>query len=125
MSQTSAFTIKKMSPQLLVSDIDHALEFYTQKLGFDIDFRYQDFYASIFKDGYSIHLKSGSPILKVSSDENVNLDIVFVVEQIEGLHKDFLNKSVEMIQPLRQMPYGKEFYIADLDGNVLAFVEGE
>ena len=49
--------IKKMSPQLLVADIDHSIEFYTKKLGFNVDFRYEDFYAGIIKDGYSIHLK--------------------------------------------------------------------
>ena len=50
--------IKKMSPQLLVADIDRSIEFYTNKLGFDIDFRYEDFYSGISKDGFSIHLKS-------------------------------------------------------------------
>jgi len=123
METTTNFKIKKMSPQLLVTDIDDALDFYTNKLGFDIDFRYQDFYASIVKDGYSIHLKSGGTIVKIEKDENVDLDLVFVVERIDDLYNDFLNRSVEVIQPLRQMPYGKEFYIFDLDGNVLAFVE--
>lgn len=54
-------TIKKMSPQLLVADIDRSIEFYTTMLGFELDFRYEDFYAGIVKDGFSIHLKSGNP----------------------------------------------------------------
>lgn len=39
--------IKKMSPQFLVADIEHSIEFYTEKLGFDVDFRYEDFYAGL------------------------------------------------------------------------------
>ncbi|MCW3120299.1 MAG: hypothetical protein JWM28_4381, partial [Chitinophagaceae bacterium] len=29
--------IKQMSPQFLVADIDRSIEFYTQRLGFDVD----------------------------------------------------------------------------------------
>ena len=57
-------TIKKMSPQFLVTDIDRSIEFYTKKLGFDVDFRYEDFYAGIIKDGYSIHLKASKPSIE-------------------------------------------------------------
>ena len=117
--------IKKMSPQLLVADIDRAIEFYTTKLGFDVDFRYEDFYAGIIKDGYSIHLKVSKPSIEKSENRrnNEDLDIVFSVDGIEGLYDELSNKSVELVQTLRQMPYGKEFYIADPDGNIIAFME--
>ena len=59
MDTITHFRIKRMSPQFLVADIDRSIEFYTQKLGFDVDFRYEDFYAGIIKDGFSIHLKTG------------------------------------------------------------------
>ena len=53
--------IKKMSPQFLVTDIEHSIEFYTKKLGFALEFFYEGFYAGIVKDGCSVHLKSGKP----------------------------------------------------------------
>jgi len=117
--------IKKMSPQLVVADIDRSVEFYTKKLGFDLDFRYADFYAGIVKDGYSIHLKSGNPSIEERKNkrENENLDIVFSVEGVEELYNEFVNKPVEITQPLCDRPYGKEFYIADPDGYILAFLE--
>jgi catechol 2,3-dioxygenase-like lactoylglutathione lyase family enzyme len=117
--------IKKMSPQLVVADIDRSVEFYTKKLGFDLDFRYADFYAGIVKDGYSIHLKSGNPSIEERKNkrENENLDIVFSVEDVEELYNEFVNKHVEITQPLCDRPYGKEFYIADPDGYILAFLE--
>jgi catechol 2,3-dioxygenase-like lactoylglutathione lyase family enzyme len=122
MDTITNFRIKKMSPQLLVTDLDRSVEFYTKKLGFDVDFRYDDFYSGIVKDGYSIHLKSGKSSIHQQRD-NEDLHILFSVEGIERLYSDFLSKSVEMVQPLRQMPYGGEFYVADPDGNVIAFVE--
>jgi catechol 2,3-dioxygenase-like lactoylglutathione lyase family enzyme len=120
-----SFQIKKMSPQLLVADIDRAIEFYTKKLGFDIDFRYEDFYAGIVKDGHSIHLKAD----KASVEERKNrrkhddLEITFLVDDIESLYKDLSSKSVEFSQSLRDMPYGKEFYVADPDNNIISFLE--
>jgi len=117
--------IKKMSPQLLVADIDHSIEFYTKKLGFDVDFRYEDFYAGIIKDGYSIHLKVSRSSIEERENRRTNddLNIIFSVDGIEGLYEELLNKSVEFIQLLRDMPYGKEFYVADPDGNIIAFLE--
>jgi len=117
--------IKKMSPQILVTDISRSIEFYTKKLGFNVDFLYEDFYAGIIKNGYSIHLKLGKPSTKERKNkrENEDLDIVFSVEDVEDLYTELVNKSVEITQPLRDRPYGKEFYIADPDGYILAFLE--
>ncbi len=114
-----------MSPQLLVADIDRSLEFYTGKLGFDVDFRYDDFYVGIIKDGYSIHLKMSEALIQKSENRrnSEDLDIVFSVDGIEGLYEELSNKSVAFVQSLRDMPYGKEFYVADPDGNIIAFME--
>jgi len=117
--------IKKMSPQFLVNDIEYSIEFYTKKLDFEVEFRYEDFYAGIIKYNYSIHLKSGKPSIeeRKSKREKFDLDIVFSVEGVEDLYEEFVNRSVEIIQPLCERPYGKEFYIADPDGYILAFLE--
>ena len=114
-----------MSPQLLVSDIDRSIDFYTKQLGFDVDFRYEDFYAGIIKDGQSIHLKSGhlSTEERTKKKMNEDIDIVFSVDNIEGLYNELSEKQVEIIQTLRNMPYGKEFYIADIDGYIISFIE--
>ena len=125
MNASTQAKIKKMSPQFLVTDIEHSIEFYTRKLGFDLEFRHEDFYAGIIKDNYSIQLKSGKPSSeeRKSKRENSDLDIVFSVEGVEVLYEEFVNRSVEIIQPLCDRPYGKEFYIVDPDGYILAFLE--
>jgi len=57
MDTLTYYRIKKMSLLFLVADINLSIKFYTNELNFDVDFRYEDFYAGIIKDGYSIHLK--------------------------------------------------------------------
>ena len=52
------FTIKQITPLLLVSDLERAIAFYVQQLGFTLAFIYEDFYAGIEKDGHPIHLKT-------------------------------------------------------------------
>ena len=118
-------SIKKMSPQLLVADLERSIVFYTEKLGFSVEFRYEDFYAGIVRDTYSIHLKLGKPSIdeRERRKRNEDLDLVFSVGDIEGCYELLSNKLVSFVQPLRKMPYGKEFYIADPDGYVLSFVE--
>jgi len=117
--------IKKMSPQFLVADIDRSIKFYIEKLGFEVDFHYEDFYAGIIKDGYSIHLKTGQPSIEERKNKrkNQDLDIVFSVDGIEDLYTELSRNFVEFTQLLRNMPYGKEFYIADPDGYIICFLE--
>lgn len=125
MDTTTYSKIKKMSPQILVADIDRSIEFYTKKLGFDIDFRYEDFYAGIVKDGCSIHLKLGKPSIeeRISKRNNEDIDIIFSVDSIEDLYQELSNKPIEFVQSLRDMPYGKEFYVADPDGYIISFLK--
>lgn len=113
---------RKMSPLLLVRDIDRSIEFYTNNLDFTLDFKYEDFYAGIINGGHSIHLKSvDHPITTVRNTDD--LELQFSVADIEKLYDELRAKPVNMIQSLRTQPYGKEFYITDPDGNPLGFVE--
>ena len=114
--------LKKMSPQLLVAHIEHSIEFYTKELGFSLEFRYEDFYAGIVRDGHSIHLKCGIPRGNDGKNKE-DLEITFSVDGSERLYEEVLSKSIKIVQPLRDMPYGREFYIADPDGNHISFLE--
>ncbi len=114
-----------MSPQFLVADINRSIEFYTKRLGFEVSFRYEDFYCGITKDGYSLHLKLAGTIIEERENRknNGHLDITFSVEGIEGLYEYIKSKPVEVTQPLRDMPYGREFYISDPDGYIIALLQ--
>ncbi|MEO8860091.1 MAG: VOC family protein [Ginsengibacter sp.] len=125
MNKLKDFKIKKMSPLFLMDDIKRSIEFYIKELGFEVDFLYEDFYAGIIKNGYSIHLKVSKSSTKERKNKrnNEDIDITFSVDDIEELYEELTNKSVEVIQSLRDMPYGKEFYVADPDGNIIAFLK--
>ena len=125
MNRTPSTRLTGMSPQFLVADLDRSTRFYTEQLGFDLDFRYEHFYAGIVRDGHSIHLKLADVPHgeREFRRENEHLDITFTVDDIHTVYNDVRNRSVQVIQPLREMPYGHEFYVSDPDGHILAFVE--
>jgi len=125
MGSSSPFKLKRISPQLLVTNMNLSVGFYNGKLGFDIEFRYEDFYTGMIKDGCSIHLKSGSPSVeeRMRKRNNEDLDIVFLVDDIAALYAEMLHKDIVPIMPLRNMPYGKEIYIEDPDGYIIGFIE--
>ena len=114
-----------MSPQLLVNNLESSLEFYTSILGFRIDFRYEDFYAGISKGACSIHLKKASSSTgeREFRRSNEHLDLTFVVDDLSEMYRIVNQVGVEITQRLREMDYGSEFYLADPDGYILAFME--
>ena len=125
MDKTDHLKIKNISAQLLVSDMERSIGFYKNQLDFDVSFRYEDFYAGITNNGFSIHLKLGNTSIEERNNrrDNQHLDLTFSVEAIDSLYKEVVSRSVIIIQPLRDMPYGKEFYIADPDGYIIGFIE--
>lgn len=104
-----------------MSNIERAIRFYVEQLGFAVAFRYEDFYAGLENNGNVIHLKTTEhPVKRKGYDD---LDLIFTVEDLQGLFEAISKREITIVQPLREMPYGKEFYIADPDGNVIAFME--
>ncbi len=50
-------SISTAAPQFLVDNLDKALAFYEERLGFAHNFTYEGFYAEVARDGATIHLK--------------------------------------------------------------------
>jgi catechol 2,3-dioxygenase-like lactoylglutathione lyase family enzyme len=49
--------ISRIIPQLRTTDVASSIDFYTAKLGFTLDFRYEDFYAGVRAGDFVLHLK--------------------------------------------------------------------
>ena len=119
-------SITAAAPQFLVDRLDDALAFYEQRLGFERDFVYEDFYASVSRDGAVIHLKC-APKLRAErayrkSEEH--LDAFLTVSGLRELHDEFVRRGASIIKPLEQRAWGqRDFYVEDPDGYILCFSE--
>jgi len=65
-----------IAPQFLVDDLDMAIAYYRDQLGFGVDFCYDSFYAGVSRDGFGIHLKCAPKALsdRAHRQQNEHLD---------------------------------------------------
>lgn len=115
-----------IAPQFLVDDLDRAIAYYRDKLGFELDFKYQSFYASVTRDGFAIHLKD-APKLAADREyrkQNEHLDAYISVSGIRGLFTELEMRGAKLIKPLEERPWAcLDFYVEDPDGYILCFSE--
>jgi len=115
-----------IAPQFLVDDLDRAIAYYCDKLGFELDFNYQSFYASVTRDGFAIHLKH-APKLAAEREhrkQNEHLDAHISVSGIRGLFSELEMRGAQVIKPLEERPWAcLDFYVEDPDGYILCFSE--
>lgn len=115
-----------IAPQFLVDDLNRAIAYYVDKLGFELDFVYQSFYAGVTRDGLTIHLKHGSRLNaeKEHRKQNEHLDAYISVSGVRDLFSELGTRGAEVIKQLERRPWAcLDFYVEDLDGNILCFSE--
>lgn len=121
-----AWRLTGIAPQFLVNDLDRAIAYYCEKLGFQVDFVYESFYASVTRDGFSIHLKHGPRLAGETEHRKLNehLDAYIGVSGVRTLFSEFETRGVQVIKALEQRPWAcLDFYVEDPDGHILCFSE--
>jgi catechol 2,3-dioxygenase-like lactoylglutathione lyase family enzyme len=115
-----------IAPQFLVDDLKRSIEYYCDRLGFALDYVYEDFYASVSRDGYAIHLKDAP---KIEADRahrkaNEHLDVSIAVVNAAALHDELRTRGANITKPLEDRPWScRDFYVEDPDGYILCFSE--
>ena len=121
-----AVRLTGIAPQFLVDDLERATAYYRDQLGFEIEFVYESFYASVTRDGFAIHLKCApkSAADREHRKENEHLDAYIAVCGIRGLFSELKTRGAKMLKALEERPWGcVDFYVEDPDGNILCFSE--
>ena len=118
--------IKRITPQLRTTDIASSIRFYTEKLGFTVEFNYQDFYAGIRAGDQLIHLKhvdTKDPSIPFV-DEGGHLHIYFETEGVAELAEKLGFLGVPLVEDLHETDWDtREFVIHDDQGHTLYFGE--
>jgi uncharacterized glyoxalase superfamily protein PhnB len=115
-----------VAPQFLVDDLPAAIVYYRDRLGFEPEFVFESFYASVGRDRFSIHLKCAPKTVadRMHRKQNEHLDAFVGVRGIEALFDELKSKGANVIRSLEERPWGcKDFYVEDLDGYLLCFSE--
>ena len=114
-----------VAPVFRVSDLARSIRFYREQLGFELDFSYEEFYASVHRNGCYIHLSCAPPAPRdqAAFEHAEHLDACAVISAAAKLAAEFAAAGAPFSVPLRTMPYGVEFYVRDPDGYIIGFVQ--
>jgi catechol 2,3-dioxygenase-like lactoylglutathione lyase family enzyme len=115
-----------IAPQFLVDDLERSIEYYCRRLGFELDFIYEGFYASVSRDGCAIHLKCApkTEVDRVHRKQHEHLDAYIDVANATALHGELTGRGALLTSPLEERPWScRDFYVEDPDGYILCFSE--
>ena len=122
----STSRLRGIAPQFLVDDLDRAIGYYCNKLGFELDFLYESFYASVTRDGFAIHLKHAPkpPGDREYRKRNEHLDAYISVCGVRAFFREVEGSGARVIKPLEQERWDcLDFLVEDPDGYILCFSE--
>jgi len=119
--------ITSLATQVRVADLDRALNFYTETLGFVEEYRYRDLHAAVRAGGTTLHLKkvdTPDPSIAFVRDGD-HLHFYVGVIDIEETFRELAGK-VEIVYPIATKPSGdREFTLRDPDGHTLCFAQAD
>lgn len=125
-TERSTARVTGIVPQFLVEDLERAVAHYRDRLGFTLDFVYDDFYASVSRDGCKIHLKHG-PRLAGEAEfrkQHEHLDAHIGVTGVRELFSEIQGRGANVVKALEERPWDRiDFYVEDADGYLLCFSE--
>ncbi|HTO68945.1 MAG TPA: VOC family protein [Myxococcota bacterium] len=113
------------APQLLVRNLRASLDFYEKRLGWKVDFVYEDFYAGVSRGGAVIHLKCAE---KTEADRahrrtHDHLDAFLDTAGVRELHAELVSRGAPA-SALETRPWqALDFHVVDPDGYILCFSE--
>ena|SRR5271154_1379057 len=112
--------------QLRTTDLESSTRFYTEKLGFSVEFKYQDFYAGIRAGDQVFHLKlvdEKDPSI-VYVDEGEHFHLYFETEGLASFADRLKASGVKVVKDVHETPWNtREMVIHDDQGHTLYFGE--
>ena len=103
-----------------VTDMDRAIEFYHELLGFKLRFKRED-WSELEIDGQRLALRKVSSL--PDRDGPAVPGVAFLAQPIEQVIATLSQKGVSFVEELKVYPYGKLATFRDPDGNLLGLYE--
>jgi uncharacterized glyoxalase superfamily protein PhnB len=127
-SKRRGATMASVVPILFVRNVAAAAAFYSEKLGFEIDFLHgkPPFYGSVSRDQACLHLRfvHEPNFTELAAREGSLILATIEVADVKALFEEYETRGVDFPQRLvRQAWGGLNFHVRDPDGNVISFVQ--
>jgi catechol 2,3-dioxygenase-like lactoylglutathione lyase family enzyme len=115
-------TIAHVIPQLRTTDLAASIRFYTEQLGFTLDFRHADFYAGLRAGSQVVHLKlvdTADPSIDFV-DAGEHFHLYLETEDAAAVAERLRANGVRLVKGLHDTDWGtREFAVKDDQGHTL------
>ncbi|HEY8927560.1 MAG TPA: glyoxalase superfamily protein [Mucilaginibacter sp.] len=105
-----------------VADVDASIKYYTEVLGFTVDFKFGD-YAGLIYNNVQLHLNgpTNQGIKKAPGSAHFWIDC----DEIDTYYEFIRSKGANVVVPLENRIYGvRDCAVNDPDGNTIVFGMG-
>jgi catechol 2,3-dioxygenase-like lactoylglutathione lyase family enzyme len=113
-------------PQLRTTDMASSIRFYTEKLGFSVEFNYEDFYTGIRAGGQVFHLKlvdDKDPSIRYVDDGD-HFHLYFQTTDLPEFAARLKANGVKLVKDVHETAWNtREVVIHDDQGHTLYFGE--
>jgi catechol 2,3-dioxygenase-like lactoylglutathione lyase family enzyme len=123
----------RLTPNLVVRDVERSVRFYCDVLGFEMDKHVPDqqpfVFASVRGGGVEIFFNQHETVVgEYPAFKDVPLGGTFTLylamQGVDDLHKEVQERRIPVVMPIETKFYGvREFAIADPDGYLLTLAE--
>lgn len=108
-------TFEGVCPILRVADLAASLAYYTDVLGFTIDWNYEGLIASVSRGRCTLFLSERG------GQGNPGTWVWIGVSDVEVLHADYVARGATIRLPPTNFRWALEMHVGDPDGNVMRF----
>jgi uncharacterized glyoxalase superfamily protein PhnB len=111
--------LSRIAPEIPVSDLRSAIEYYEQKLGFKVVMEMPDgSYAIVERDDVAIHLFHD--VTRTHSPVGLHV----FTQQLDDLQVELQGRGTRLSQEIMHKPWGnRDFRVNDDSGNEIKFTE--
>jgi len=116
--------IKSIAPQHRTTEMASSIAFYTEKLGFEVAFNFEDFYAGIKAGDNTFHLKlvdAPDPSIPFVEDGG-NLHLYFETDDVAAVAERLTGNGVTLVKDVHDTDWHtREVVLHDDQGHTLYF----
>jgi len=113
MSESKA-SVGGVNPILVVRELEAAIAYYAEKLGFRVQWKHADFFACVARGKTSM-------FLSVGDQGHPGAWVWIGTDDVRALHAEYVAAGAMVRQAPTNFEWALEMQIADPDGNVLRF----
>jgi len=114
----------RYGPHLPVKSLRQTLDYYRDILGFSEEWTFGDKDGGIRRDDMRLLFGENPGHLDLINNRADRLPLIWFVDNIDDIYKEFNERAIEIVDPLREHPYGlREFAFIDINGYYIRVAE--